>query len=978
MRGSKAMHAHIRRDAQAQSNERIPIAKRFACAFFAASLAFSLMPTGAFQPTRAYADEAGTHAVAEGTMAEEASAPGDAVAEDDAQDAAAAKPDAEGDTVAEAEPEDAMDAEDDAAAAAGAHITAAAVEAEPEDAVDTEASAPAATGAEIAVQNDVGVELHVEGIIRFYGMEAPDPDNPGAYKYDSTFDRGMNKVCIDRSAFGGKAYALMQFEPRWEDGQDAAREAWERIPAREKYMPESVRVESEDETIVRALFNGFVFEGDESQDMPVSLVFETMNPGTTTVRVMYEFRDPQTSAAYHAYLSFPVHVQETANVPTGIAVPSTTVTTWLDATFNPPSGTGRSVYYYQYDKAGDVPNGTQQFIVSVSTGSNNPATYRFDDMFDISIADPSVITDVYNTHWESSDTGAVNGPDAHSYGLNFVAAKAGSTNITITLKQDPTKSVTFAVTVRTDHPEVSVSDFAMTMDEPQRIYVEDDVSTWDDASPITVPVRARQLSWYASQAKPFVTSITSSNEGVLSVQRITSPSYWVSLAPFELVPVSVGTANLTLMDCYGKTYTCAVTVNPTGDVDPGVKVNSVTLVRAEDGQSVSKSTVTMNISDTEGVRLAADIDADGNVTTSWTSSNPAIAEVVTEVDEDGNEICIVKPVRTSYDDQTKTTADCRITATVNGSVSDYCNIEVEPLEGLCGADPSSPLGAATIAVSKAMPADVLEELKSVALSISSIAAGDQAKVDDASSALEKGGAKLGGVFDIHFVNKADNSEHAWNKPSCPITVKVPMTDSMRELSKIGTLAFYHVDPATGERTKMPTWVDADEEFVCFETTHFSPFILVAEPEEQAEEPKDDNGETTKPDDADKGDSDNTDKVDSDKGDSDKADMTGNENSGDNETASDEEASASMPPKTGAGGYTLVLLALVAAAASLALFVLSRLRDRKTSDRAQGHWQKQGGAAGVGCRLQGFLPCQKRLVLHPGIPKSSLRSFYLRA
>lgn len=614
------------------------------------------------------------------------------------------------------------------------------------------------------------------------------------------------------------------------------------------------------------------------------------------------------------------------------------------------------------------------------TGNDNPATSSFGELFDISIADESVITAVYNTHWENSEEGYVNGPDAHTYGLQFQAAKAGTTNITISLKQDPTKSVTFAVEVRTDHPEVNVpASFDMTMDEPYRIYVEDEAAISSDASPITVSVRGEHLSWYSSGAKPFVTAITSSDENVLSVQRITSPSYWVRLAPFELVPVSAGTATLTVTDCYGKTYTSTVTVKPNGNVDPGVTVNSVELVRAEDwSESVSKKTITMNLGDPDGVKLAADIDANGAVTTNWASSNPGIAEVVVTQDANGDEICQVKPMRASYDEQTKTTADCRITVTVNGSVSDYCYINVEPVEDLCGADPSSPLGAATVTVSKAMPADVLQELKSVSLAISSIAAGNQPGVDSASSALENKGAKLAGAFDIHFVNKGDGSAHDWNKPDYPITVKIPMTASMKELHKFGTLSFYHVDPATGERTKMPTWVDTDEEFVYFETTHFSPFILVAEPEEQAEEPKDDNGETTKPDDADKGDSDNTDKVDSDKGDSDKADMTGNENSGDNETASDEEASASMPPKTGDDGYALIVLALVAAAASLALFVLSRLRDRKTSDRAQGHWQKQDGAAGVGCRLQGFLPCQKRLVLHPGIPKSSLRSFYPRA
>lgn len=218
----------------------------------------------------------------------------------------------------------------------------------------------------------------------------------------------------------------------------------------------------------------------------------------------------------------------------------------------------------------------------------------------------------------------------------------------------------------------------MTMDEPQRIYVEDEASG-SNASPITVPVRGEELGWHYSSAKPFITSITSSDENVLSVQRITSPSYWVSFAPFELVPVSVGTTTLTVADCYGKTYTSTVTVNPSSSVDPGVTVNSVGLVRYEDWESVSKGTVTMNIGDPDGVKLAADIDANGDVDTNWTSSNPEIAEVVVTQDENGDEICQVKPVRASYDEQNKTTADCRITVTVNGSVSDYCTSRSSPL-----------------------------------------------------------------------------------------------------------------------------------------------------------------------------------------------------------------------------------------------------------------------------------------------------------
>ena len=104
-------------------------------------------------------------------------------------------------------------------------------------------------------------------------------------------------------------------------------------------------------------------------------------------------------------------------------------------------------------------------------------------------------------------------------------------------------------------------------------------------------------------------------------------------------------------------------------------------------------------------------------------------------------------------------------------IRDSCNIKVEPVEDLCGADPSSPLGAATVSVSKAMPANVLQELRSVSLAISSIPTGNQPGVDSATSAFEKDGAKLAGVFDIHFINKTDGTEHAWNQPSYQMCIR---------------------------------------------------------------------------------------------------------------------------------------------------------------------------------------------------------------
>ena len=943
------------KNSSAQAIERPSKIKQFACVLFAVLLAFFLLPANALQPSHAYAAEVGTQAEA-ATAAEGIATAGSAAAKAGAEaagtqaeheatastagskaDAAATQPSTSTEAAAGATTEGAAATQPNAGAAAdtSASTNSAAASAQPATSgvdaatagVDAAAAQPAAetaavTDAEtgIATQSDIGVGVNVQGNILISGAPGSKPGTSYT-EYDPTFDRGTNKVIIDRSTFGGLAYATLVFQPSGEADQEAAIEAWNQLPASEKYTLETMRVSTEEENIVRVLPGSFASEGDsDPENARVTLAFEGLSVGETTVFIDYIFTDPNTSATYQAHLSFPVYVQDEANAPTQIAVPSTSVTTWLDDTLNPVPSGGRSVYYYQYDGS-NFDNKTQEFIISVSTGNENPATYSFDDMFDISIANTNDISSVYNTERFDSESGLVNGPDAHTYSLIFQAVSAGTTDVTFKLKQDPTKSVTVAVTVRTDHPEVNVSDFDMTMGASQRIYVDDNASA-SDASPITVPLKARQLSWQASKAKPFVTNITSSNEGVLAVQRISSPSWYVELAPFELVPVSAGTANLTLTDCYGKTYTCAVTVKPDGTGDTSVTVNSVTLVRDDDRSSVSKGVITMNVSDTEGVKLAADIDANGEVATRWTSSNPAIAEVVTTVNANGEEVCQVKPVRASYDESTNTTADCRITATVNGQVSDYCNIMVEPLEDQCTADASSPLGAASVTVSKAMPADVLQELQSVQLAISTIAPGSLPKVDAATADLEKNGAKLAGIYDIHFVNKSDGSIHTWNKPSHPITVKIPMTDAMKELHKFGTLSFYHVDSTTGERTKMPTWVDASQQFVCFETTHFSPFVLAAEPEAQDEGDGDgsngDNSQTTKPDDKAGADNANNKTDGKDSGDS--------KDDGD----ADGDGAGTTLPKTADDSSALLVVALMAAVAALLLLAAAAASRREVA------------------------------------------------
>ena len=113
-------------------------------------------------------------------------------------------------------------------------------------ATEDETEAPADT--ELSAQDDVGVGINIQGDIRFFGATGPDPNDPSYNKFDNTFGGwSMNKVCIDRSAFGGYSFASLQVEPRWSAGQEAAREAWEKIPASEKYTPEHLKIGFEGE-----------------------------------------------------------------------------------------------------------------------------------------------------------------------------------------------------------------------------------------------------------------------------------------------------------------------------------------------------------------------------------------------------------------------------------------------------------------------------------------------------------------------------------------------------------------------------------------------------------------------------------------------------------------------------------------------------------------------------------------------------------
>lgn len=233
------MQTHVRQGNKAQSIERVPRAKQFACVVFAVLLAFSIIPTGAFQPASAYANEVGAEVDAEGgAEAGVAGTEGIKCTGVDAQGDLAVEVDAGDVSGEEVVAEGAANAEADAPGDEGAE----GVEANTENdaaIVITEDSAEGTEGTGIVAQSDVGAEINVDGAIRISGAIGPDPDNSDFNKYDYTFERGMNKVCIDRSAFNGYAYASISFDPTWDDNQNAAREAWEKLSASQKYTPDT-------------------------------------------------------------------------------------------------------------------------------------------------------------------------------------------------------------------------------------------------------------------------------------------------------------------------------------------------------------------------------------------------------------------------------------------------------------------------------------------------------------------------------------------------------------------------------------------------------------------------------------------------------------------------------------------------------------------------------------------------------------------
>lgn len=741
----------------------------------ALSLAFLLLPLAALQPLSALADEADLGTEAEATEEAGASEDGDAFA---------SQWSADGEAPSEGGAEDAVLSE--------------------EDADDAEAG--------IALHDEVGMETIVQGSLEFWRWVGWD-DEASQVVEDTSFGYGLNKVAIDLSRFGGTSRAVFHFNPEPLAGQDQVMEDWYAIPDEQKYGPENVRVFMDDPEVLRLV-------DLQTEDGPC-LEFFSEKPGQTNVVVDYSYVNPESGVTYEGHVQFTAHVVDAPNEAVAVDAPSEEVTVWAYGSFTDPADTSwYQAYYYEYDAQAPYAYQPQEYLVGCDTRVGDaPATFSFDELFDITIADEGVISAVHNNYRSYvSGEGFCYGPDRRTYSLDLVPVAAGSTDITISLKQAPEQSVTFRVNVVTDHPEAVVADHEMQVNAARRIYVESGRGS-SDASAIYLPMAAQYLYYATSQARPFIKEIQSSDPDVVTIKSISSPSYSFLFAPFEIVPLSVGTADITLTDCYGKTYGCTITVkpDPNDNADPSVSIDSVTL--KHDGASASKSMVTLSTRDAAGVPLSAEVlPADVDVTIRWTSSNEGIATV----DEHG----VVRPVRASFDERSGKMSDCRITVTANGEVSDYCDITVEAAEDLCTAAADSPLGAASIKLPNALPTDLLAELDAVSLSIQHASS---AVIDEAAESLQSAGAKLQGVYDIHFVNKADGAEHPWSEPDYPLVVQIPMDEEMRELYRHGTLAFYHIDPSTGARTKMRTWVSSDLSAICFETTHFSPFALVAEP-----------------------------------------------------------------------------------------------------------------------------------------------------
>lgn len=750
-------------------------------------LAFLLVPSFALQPSVALAD------TDDAIEAPEASDP--PATQEEAEDAAAP----EGD-----QPDD--------AAADGALTEDGAAE-QPVDAEVPEAPASDDPGAGIQPRDQVGVETNVDVTIVLEEWHGTDPATSERID-DRSFANGLNKVCVDRSAHDGRAYARFRVDPNIQSGQDGIYDDWRSIEDSEKYSLDTIKVDSTDPQALRAL-------RVENTDGSTALVFESQAAGRSWIKIDYQYRHVDTGVTYQGMVNFEASAVDAPNEAVALSVPSSEVVTYAyeSTSFDPSASPYMDSYYYEYPCSGGFAYYEQQYMVRYESAVGSaPATFGFEELFDISIQDENVISSVYNPRlYFVNGNGVVTGPDSHTYDLRFTPKSAGTTNVTFSLKQQPSQSVTFKVTVSTDRPEVAVADHDMQVGSTQRICVDD---AWapSDASPVKLPVRAKYLSYATSWAKPFVKSLTSSDPSVVEIKPIDFPDFVTQLAPFDIIPLSVGTARITLTDCFNATHEYTITVHPDPDdvTEPSLTIASVKL--EHEGSDLSKGALTISTRDIGGKQLTAKVDPDDpRVSLTWTSSNPSVATV----DEPG----VVRPVRESLTREGQQ-LDCRITATANGQRSEYCTVVVEAPSDLCAAPADSPLGAATIKLAEAFPADILNELDSVALSISRTSGG---AIDDAVAGLAGEGARIQGVYDIHFVNKSDGADHAWNKPQYPLTVQIPMDDGMREMHRHGTLAFYHIDPATGVRTKMQTWVDASLEHIFFQTTHFSPFALVLEP-----------------------------------------------------------------------------------------------------------------------------------------------------
>lgn len=207
--------------------------------------------------------------------------------------------------------------------------------------------------------------------------------------------------------------------------------------------------------------------------------------------------------------------------------------------------------------------------------------------------------------------------------------------------------------------------------------------------------------------------------------------------------------------------------------------------------------------------------SDAKVT--WSSSNDKVAKV----DAKG----AVTPVAAGK---------AEITATAGGK-SAKCVVTVKAKQ-VASTDSGSAV-AGSVAISNSSSASdeaLMEKLEGLGLAIEPVKPAESEPVKQAVAAIVQAGGDVVEVLDIHFTDE-NGDEVAWSDDKHVLTVRIAMTDAMKELAKTQDLVVFYIDE-NGERTEMPTWIEGDE--LVFQTTHFSTYAVAGVPQQQPDDPDD--------------------------------------------------------------------------------------------------------------------------------------------